>query len=65
MRNIFYTIMVGVMCVLGLFEVIRYIWNGSDFVIDLLVGIMCCISSFLFVLEIDEEEVKKHDKRRK
>ena len=65
MRNTFYTIMVGVMWVFGLFEVIRYIWNGSDFVIDLLVGIMCCISSFLFVLEIDDEEVKAHDKRRK
>ena len=65
MRNTFYTIMVGVMWVFGLFEVIRYIWNGSDFVIDLFVGIMCCISSFLFVLEIDEEGVKKNDKRRK
>ena len=65
MRNTFYTIMVGVMWVFGLFEVIRYIWNGSDFVIHLLVGIMCCISSFLFVLEIDEEGVKKNDKRRK
>lgn len=65
MRNTFYTIMVGVMWVFGLFEVIRYIWNGSDFVIDLLVGIMCCISSFLFVLEIDEEEVNGHDKRRR
>ena len=65
MRNTFYTIMVGVMWVFGLFEVIRYVWNGSDFVFDLLIGIMCCISSFLFVLEIDDEEVKAHDKRRK
>ena len=65
MRNTFYTIMVGVMWVFGLFEVIRYVWNGSDFVFDLLTGIMCCISSFLFVLEIDDEEVKAHDKRRK
>ena len=65
MRNTFYTIMVGVMWVFGWFEVIRYVWNGSDFVFDLLIGIMCCISSFLFVLEIDEEEVKAHDKRRK
>ena len=65
MRNTFYTIMVGVMWVFGWFEVIRYVWNGSDFVFDLLIGIMCCISSFLFVLEIDEEEVKRHDKRRR
>ena len=65
MRNTFYTIMVGVMWVFGLFEVIRYVWNGSDFVFDLLIGIMCCISSFLFVLLIDDEEVKAHDKRRK
>lgn len=65
MRNTFYTIMVGIMWVFGLFEIIRYVWNGSDFVIDLLVGIMCCISSFLFALEIDDEEVKEHDKRRR
>ena len=65
MRNGVYMTMVAIMWVFGLFEVIRYIWNGSDFVIDLLVGIMCCISSFLFVLEIDEEGVKKNDKRRK
>lgn len=65
MRNTFYTIMGGTMWVFGLFEVIRYIWNGSDFVIDLLVGIMCCISSFLFVLEIDDKEVKENDKRRR
>lgn len=65
MRNGVYMTMVAIMWVFGLFEVIRYIWNGSDFVIDLLVGIMCCISSFLFVLEIDEEEVKKNDKRRR
>ena len=65
MRNGIYMTMVAIMWVFGLFEVIRYIWNDSYFVIDLLVGIMCCISSFLFVLEIDEEEVKAHDKRRK
>lgn len=65
MRNTFYTIMLAIMWVFGLFEIIRYIWNGSDFVIDLLVGIMCCISSFLFALEIDDEEVEKNDKRRR
>ena len=65
MRNGVYMTMVAIMWVFGWFEVIRYVWNGSDFVIDLLVGIMCCISSFLFVLEIDEEGVKKNDKRRK
>ena len=65
MRNTFYTIMVAVMWVFGWFEVIRYAWNGLDFVFDLLIGIMCCISSFLFALEIDEEEVNGHDKRRR
>lgn len=65
MRNGVYMTMVAIMWVFGLFEVIRYIWNGSDFVIDLLVGIMCCISSLLFALEIDDEEVRKHDKRRR
>ena len=65
MRNGVYMIMVAIMWVFGLFEIIRYIWNGSDFVFDLLIGIMCCISSFLFVLEIDDEEVEAHDKRRK
>ena len=30
-----------------------------------MVAIMCGIASFLFVLEIDDEEVKAHDKRRK
>lgn len=65
MRNGVYMTMVAIMWVFSLFEIIRYIWNGSDFVIDLLVGIMCCISSFLFVLEIDEEEVKEHGKRRR
>ena len=65
MRNTFFTIIVGIMWVFGLFEVISYIWNGSDFVIDLLIGIMCCISGFLFALEIDDEEVKKNDKRRR
>lgn len=58
MRNMVYTIMLAIMWVFGLFEIIRYIWNGSDFVIDLLIGIMCCISSFLFALEVDSEEVK-------
>lgn len=65
MRNGVYMTMVAIMWVFGLFEVVRYVWNGSDFVIDLLVGIMCCISSLLFALEIDEEEVNGHDKRRK
>ena len=65
MRNGVYMIMVAIMWVFGWFEVIRYVWNGSDFVFDLLIGIMCCISSFLFVLEIDDEEVKRHDKRRR
>ena len=65
MRNTFYTIMVAAMWVFGWFEVIRYAWNGLDFVFDLLIGIMCCISSFLFALEIDEEEVNGHDKRRR
>ena len=65
MRNVIYKTMVVFMWVFGWFEVIRYVWNGSDFVFDLLIGIMCCISSFLFVLEIDDEGVRKHDKRRK
>ena len=65
MRNGVYMTMVAIMWVFGWFEVIRYVWNGSDFVIDLLAGIMCCISSFLFALEIDEEGVEKNDKRRK
>ena len=65
MRNGVYMTMVAIMWVFGLFEVIRYVWNGSDFVIDLLVGIMCCISSLLFALEIDDEEVNGHDKRRR
>ena len=65
MRNTFYTIMVGVMWVFALFEAVRYVWEGSTCILDLLIAIMCGIASYLFVLEIDEERVKKHDKRRK
>lgn len=57
--------MVVIMWVFALFEAVRYVWEGSTCILDLLIAIMCGIASFLFVLEIDDEEVKAHDKRRK
>ena len=42
-----------------------FMWVGSTCILDLLLAIMCGIASYLFVLEIDEERVRKHDKRRK
>lgn len=57
--------MVVFMWVFALFELVRYVWEGSTCILDLLLAIMCGISSILFVLEIDEEEVEKNDKRRK
>lgn len=65
MRNVIYKTMVVFMWVFALFELVRYVWEGSTCILDLLLAIMCRISSILFVLEIDEEEVKKNDKRRK
>lgn len=65
MRNVIYKTMVVFMCVFALFELVRYVWEGSTCILDLLLAIMCGISSILFVLEIDEEEVGKNDKRRK
>ena len=65
MRNVIYKTMVIFMCVFALFEAVRYVWEGSICILDLLLAIMCGIASFLFVLEIDDEEVKAHDKRRK
>lgn len=65
MRNVIYKTMVVFMWVFALFELVRYVWEGSTCILDLLLAIMCGISSILFVLEIDEEEVKKNDKRRK
>ena len=57
--------MVVFMWVFALFEAVRYVWEGSTCILDLLLAIMCGIASYLFVLEIDEESVRKHDKRRK
>ena len=57
--------MVVFMWVFALFELVRYVWEGSTCILDLLLAIMCGIASYLFVLEIDDEEVRKHDKRRK
>lgn len=57
--------MVIIMCVFALFEAVRYVWEGSACILDLLLAIMCGIASYLFVLEIDDEEVKRHDKRRR
>ena len=65
MRNGVYMTMVAIMWVFALFEAVRYVWEGSTCILDLLLAIMCGIASFLFVLEIDDEEVKAHDKRRK
>lgn len=65
MRNVIYKTMVVFMWVFALFEVVRYVWEGSTCILDLLIAIMCGIASYLFVLEIDEERVRKHDKRRK
>lgn len=65
MRNVIYKTMVVFMWVFALFELVRYVWEGSTCILDLLLSIMCGIASFLFVLEIDDEEVKGHDKRRK
>ena len=65
MRNVIYKTMVVFMWVFALFEAVRYVWEGSTCILDLLLAIMCGIASYLFVLEIDEERVKKHDKRRK
>lgn len=65
MRNVIYKTMVAIMWVFALFELVRYVWEGSTCILDLLLAIMCGISSILFVLEIDEEEVEKNDKRRK
>ena len=65
MRNVIYKIMVVFMWVFALFEAVRYVWEGSTCILDLLIAIMCGIASYLFVLEIDEERVRKHDKRRK
>lgn len=65
MRNVIYKTMVIFMCVFALFEAVRYVWEGSACILDLLLAIMCGIASFLFVLEIDDEEVKAHDKRRR
>lgn len=65
MRNVIYKTMVVFMWVFALFEAVRYVWEGSTCILDLLLAIMCGIASYLFVLEIDEERVRKHDKRRK
>ena len=65
MRNVIYKTMVVFMWVFALFEAVRYVWEGSTCILDLLLAIMCGIASLLFVLEIDDEEVKKNDKRRK
>ena len=65
MRNVIYKTMVVFMWVFALFEAVRYVWEGSTCILDLLLAIMCGIASYLFVLEIDEEGVRKHDKRRK
>lgn len=65
MRNVIYKTMVVFMWVFALFEAVRYVWEGSTCILDLLLAIMCGIASFLFVLEIDEEEVNGNDKRRK
>ena len=65
MRNVIYKTMVVFMWVFALFEAVRYVWEDSACILDLLLAIMCGIASFLFVLEIDDEEVRKHDKRRK
>ena len=65
MRNVIYKTMVIFMCVFALFEAVRYVWEGSTCILDLLLAIMCGLASYLFVLEIDDEEVKKNDKRRK
>ena len=65
LRNVIYKTMVIFMCVFALFEAVRYVWEGSTCILDLLLAIMCGIASLLFVLEIDDEEVKKNDKRRK
>lgn len=65
MRNVIYKTMVVFMWVFALFEAVRYVWEGSTCILDLLIAIMCGIASYLFVLEIDEERVRKHDKRRK
>ena len=65
MRNVIYKTMVIFMWVFALFEAVRYVWEGSTCILDLLLAIMCGIASYLFVLEIDEERVRKHDKRRK
>ena len=65
MRNVIYKTMVVFMWVFALFEAVRYVWEGSTCIFDLLLAIMCGIASYLFVLEIDEEGVRKHDKRRK
>ena len=65
MRNVIYKTMVIFMWVFALFEAVRYVWEGSTCILDLLIAIMCGIASYLFVLEIDEERVRKHDKRRK
>ena len=65
MRNMIYKTMVVFMWVFALFEAVRYVWEGSTCILDLLLAIMCGIASYLFVLEIDEERVRKHDKRRK
>ena len=65
MRNVIYKTMVVFMWVFALFETVRYVWEGSTCILDLLLAIMCGIASYLFVLEINEERVRKHDKRRK
>ena len=65
MRNVIYKTMVVFMWVFALFEAVRYVWEGSTCILDLLIAIMCGMASYLFVLEIDEERVRKHDKRRK
>lgn len=65
MRNVIYETMTASMWVFAIFEAVRYVWEGSTCILDLLLAIMCGIASFLFVLEIDDEEVKAHDKRRK
>ena len=65
MRNVIYKTMVVFMWVFALFEAVRYVWECSACILDLLLAIMCGIASFLFVLEIDDEEVKAHDKRTK
>ena len=65
MRNVIYKTMVVFMWVFALFEAVRYVWEGLTCILDLLLAIMCGIASLLFVLEIDDEEVKAHDKRRK